>query len=149
MTEPSRPLIVRLRNWVGDVTLGLPTLTRLAGAGYDLRLVGKRWARDLLAGHGWPVEVLPGKKLDRLRLLRRMRAQARAADPGFDRRLNTLCFPYSFSSALECRLAGLRALGHAYEGRSLLLARSVPRPQDTHELEVYWQLGSALLGADA
>lgn len=149
MTEPTRPLIVRLRNWVGDVTLGLPMLTRLAEAGYDLRLVGKGWARDLLAGHGWRVEVLPRKPTDRVRLLRRLRAQARADDPGFDRRLNALCLPYSFSSALEFRLAGLRALGHAYEGRGLLLARSLPRRENTHELEVYWELGNALLGAQA
>jgi len=57
-----------------------------------------------------------------------------------------VCFPYSFSSALELRLAGLRALGHAYEGRSLLLGRAVPRPQGVHELEVYWDLGNVLLG---
>ena len=54
----ARPLIVRLRNWVGDVTLGLPTLQRLALAGYQRQLVGPVWARDLLAGHGWPVQTL-------------------------------------------------------------------------------------------
>ena len=59
MTTPNRPLIVRLRNWVGDVTLAVPMLQRLAAAGHDLQLVGKGWARDLLAGHGWPVQVLP------------------------------------------------------------------------------------------
>lgn len=145
----SRPLVLRLRNWVGDVTLGVPALQRLADAGYDLTLVGKGWARDLLAGHGWPVHVLPGTWRERVALLRRLRAEAKAADPGFDRRLNAVCYPYSFSSALEFRLAGLRAIGHAYEGRSLLLARAVPRPRGVHELEVYWQLASALLGADA
>jgi len=149
MPSPSRPLILRLRNWVGDVTLGVPTLQRLADAGYDLRLVGKGWTADLLAGHGWPVAVLPKSLRDRVRLLRRLRREALADDPGFDRRLNALCFPYSFSSALEFRLAGLRAIGHAYEGRGLLLSRSVARPQQRHELEVYWHLGSALLGADA
>ena len=149
MPPASRPLIVRLRNWVGDVTLGLPTLQRLADAGFDLQLVGKGWARDLLAGHGWPVHVLPKTLRERVALLRRLRAEARAADPGFTRRLNAVCFPYSFSSALEFRLAGLRAIGHAYEGRSLLLGRSVPRPAGVHELAVYWHLGSAFLGADA
>lgn len=148
-TPARRPLIVRLRNWVGDVTLGLPTLTRLADAGYDLQLLGKGWARDLLAGHGWPVAVLPKSAGERIALLRQLRREARAADPGFGRRLNAVCFPYSFSSALEFRLAGLRAIGHAYEGRSLLLSRAVARPQGVHELAVYWHLGSALLGADA
>lgn len=148
MPPTSGPLIVRLRNWVGDVTLGLPVLQRLADAGYDLRLLGKGWARDLLAGHGWPVTVLAKKPLERVAQLRALKREALAADPGFAKRLNAVCFPYSFSSALEFRLAGLRAIGHAYEGRGWLLGRSVARPQGIHELEVYWHLGSALLGRD-
>jgi ADP-heptose:LPS heptosyltransferase len=146
---PALPLIVRLRNWVGDVTLGLPMLQRLADEGYALQLVGKGWARDLLAGHGWPVHVLPKTWWERVALLRRLRAEAEAADPGFHRRLNALCLPDSFSSALEFRLAGLRALGHAWEGRSPLLGRAVLRQRGVHELQVYWQLGDALLGRAA
>jgi heptosyltransferase-2 len=146
MPSPHRPLIVRLRNWVGDVTLGVPTLQRLADHGYALQLVGKGWARDLLAGHGWPVHVLAKTARERVQQLRELKHAALAADPGFARRLNAVCFPYSFSSALEFRLAGLRALGHAYEGRSLLLARAAPRPRGVHELEVYWDLGNVLLG---
>lgn len=149
MPDTRRPLIVRLRNWVGDVTLGVPTLQRLEAAGYSLRLVGKAWARDLLAGQGWPVQVLGRTLGERVRQLRVLHAQARTEDPGFGRRLNALCLPYSFSSALDFRLAGLRALGHAYEGRSWLLGRSVARPQNVHELAVYWHLGSRLLGVDA
>ena len=149
MSSPRRPLIVRLRNWVGDVTLGLPTLQRLDDAGYALQLVGKGWARDLLAGHGWPVHVLPKKMGERVHQLRELRRIALDSDPDLARRLNAVCFPYSFSSALEFRLAGLRALGHAYEGRSLLLARAAPRPRGVHELEVYWDLGNVLLGRTA
>jgi len=145
MPAERRLLIVRLRNWVGDVTLGLPMLQRLADAGYDLHLVGKGWARDLLAGHGWPVHVLPRAISERVALLRRLKAQVLAgAPPG--QHINALCLPYSLSSALDFRLAGLRALGHAYEGRSPLLARAVPRPRGVHELLVYWDLGNALLG---
>jgi heptosyltransferase II len=154
----SRPLIVRLRNWVGDVTLALPTLQRLADAGHDLHLVGKGWAADLLAGHGWPVHVLAKTRAERVHQLRRLR---RAADPRAhslahplahplaDTQLNALCLPDSFSSALDFRLAGLRALGHANEGRSLLLGRAVRRPAGLHELAVYWALGNALLGVQA
>lgn len=149
MPAPALPLIVRLRNWVGDVTLGLPLLQRLSDEGYALQLLGKGWARELLAGHGWPVHTLPKTWRERVALLRRLRAEALAADPGFPRRLNALCLPYSFSSALEFRLAGLRALGHAYEGRSPLLGRALARPQGVHELQVYWQLGDALLGRNA
>lgn len=146
---PGQPVIVRLRNWVGDVTLGVPTLQRLADAGYRLHLVGKGWAADLLAGHGWPVEPLAAGWRARVAQLRALRAQARADDPGFDRRLNAICFPYSFSSALDFRLAGLKALGHAHEGRSWLLHRHLPRPRGRHELDVYWELGSAFLQREA
>lgn len=140
-----RPLIIRLRNWVGDVTLGVPTLQRLSDAGYSLRLVGKGWARDLLAGHGWPVEPLGRTWRDRVAQLRRLAAEARVQDPGFDRRLNAIAFPYSLSSALEMRLAGLRAVGHRHEGRGWLLHRALPRPAGVHEMATYWDLGSAVL----
>ena len=72
MTRARRPLIVRLRNWVGDVILAVPMLQRLADAGFDLQLLGKGWASDLLAGHGWPVHTLPGTMRDRVQLLRRL-----------------------------------------------------------------------------
>lgn len=144
-----RPLIVRLRNWVGDVTLGLPTLQRLEQAGYALRLVGKGWARELLAGHGWPVEPLGTSLGQRVEQLRRLRAQALAEDPDFERRTNAITFPYSLSSALEMRLAGLHAIGHRHEGRGWLLRQALPRPQQAHELAAYWHLGSALLGKAA
>jgi hypothetical protein len=36
---PALPLIIRLRNWIGDVEPGLPTLQRLHDAGFALRLV--------------------------------------------------------------------------------------------------------------
>lgn len=145
----SRPaLVVRLRNWVGDVVLGVPALRRLADR-YDLHLVGKGWAEDLLAGHGWPVHRLPSTWRERVALLARLRRELRARPLGADaprRDIDAVCFPYSWSSALEFRAAGLRAIGHAYEGRSLALARAVPRPQGVHELEVYWQLAAVLLG---
>ena len=125
MTRPSRPLIVRVRNWVGDVTLAVPMLQRLADAGFDLQLLGKGWARDLLAGHGWPVHVLPATTRERVALLRQVKREAQAQGATS---VQALCLPDSFSSALEFRLAGLPALGHAWEGRRLLLARAVPRP---------------------
>jgi len=148
-SRPSRPLIVRLRNWVGDVVLGLPALRRLADAGYALQLVGKPWTADLLASTGWPVATLPKTALERIGQMRALRAAAAAADPGFGGRINAVCLPYSFGSALEFRLAGLRAIGHAWEGRGWLLSQRVPRPPGQHELEVYWRLADAVLGADA
>jgi heptosyltransferase-2 len=146
MMRARRPLIVRLRNWVGDVVLAVPMLQRLADAGFELQLLGKGWAADLLAGHGWPVHPLPGTLRERVQLLRRLKREARAETA---QAATALCLPDSFSSALEFRLAGLPALGHAWEGRRLLLARAVHRPPATHELDVYWRLGSALLGQTA
>ncbi len=142
----NRPLIIRLRNWVGDVVLSVPLLARLESEGYALRLVGKPWAGDLLAGHGWPVEPLAPGLRGRIGQMRAMAQAARAKDVGFDARLNAVSLPFSFSSALDMRLAGLRALGYAYEGRSILLARAVPRNMSGHEFELYWRLGNALLG---
>jgi heptosyltransferase II len=145
-------LVVRLRNWVGDVTLSLPLLQRLADAGYGLQLVGKGWAADLLAGHGWPVHKLAPTTRERISQLRSLaRTGVGAGSPARTRQptLDALCLPDSFSSALEFRLAGLRTLGHAWEGRSLLLAQAATRPRGVHELEVYWRLGDALLGAPA
>lgn len=141
-----QPLIIRLRNWVGDVTLGLPLLQRLDDAGYALTLIGKPWARDLLAGHAWPVHRLAGSLRERVRQLRDLRRSMGGAGG----RIDAMSLPYSFSSALEMRLAGLRAIGYAHEGRGLLLARSVPRPPRLrHEMAIYWHLGSVLLGDDA
>lgn len=151
MTRPptqssaQRPLIVRLRNWVGDVVLSTPTLQRLHAQGHELHLIGKGWAGELLAGFGWQVHTLPARHIDRLRQLRRLRLMlSRSGHPP-----EGLAFPYSFSSALEMRLAGLRPTGFAYEGRALLLRRAVPRPKGLHTLEEYWALGSAFLGQNA
>jgi ADP-heptose:LPS heptosyltransferase len=143
-------LIVRLRNWVGDVTLAVPMLQRLDDAGFDLQLVGKRWAGSLLAGHDWPVHSLPSKLGEQVALLRRLRREAGLPSHRPDRQpIDALCLPDSFSSALAFRLAGLRALGHAHEARGWLLARTLPLPRQQHALPVYWAMGEALLGRPA
>lgn len=139
------PVVVRLRNWVGDVVLSVPTLQRLQDAGHELHLIGKGWASDLLAGYGWTVHRLPSGHVDRWRQLRQLRRALWRSGPA----PQALTFPYSLSSALEMRLAGLRATGFAYEGRSALLHRAVPRPRGVHTLQEYWALGSAFLGTDA
>lgn len=146
---PPRPLIVRLRNWVGDVILGIPALHLLQTHGYQLHLVGKRWAPELLAGEGWPVHVRPGTLRERVAQLRRCKHDALAADPGFARRENALVLPTSFSGALEMRLAGLRAVGYAQEARGLLLARAEPITYGGHALRSYWELACRFLRLEA
>lgn len=145
----SRPLIIRLRNWVGDVILGVPAIQLLQSHGYAPRLVGKGWAPALLAGGGWPVHVRPGPLRARVAQLRALRREARAADPGFDRRDNALVLPTSFSGALEMRLAGLKAVGYAQEARGWLLARSEPITYGGHALVSYWELACRFLRVDA
>lgn len=142
---PPRPLIVRLRNWVGDVILGVPALQLLASHGYQLQLVGKGWASALLAGHGWPTHTRPSIWRDRVALLRQLRRDARQRDAGFDARENALVLVNSFSGALEMRLAGLHAVGYGQEARGFLLARSEPITYGGHALISYWELACRLL----
>lgn len=138
-------LIIRLRNWVGDVLLMIPTLIRLQQAGYDLHLLGKGFAHPLLRGMGWhPIKLEPSTR-SRIRQLRDLKRnlQARAIP------VQAMVFPYSLSSALEMRLAGLRAIGFAGEGRSFLLGQAIGRPEHVHVEQEYSLLGDALLGATA
>ncbi|NDY92415.1 glycosyltransferase family 9 protein [Ideonella livida] len=147
--SPRPRLVIRLRNFIGDVVLGVPALRRLEAEGFELVLVGKRWAAELLAGEGWTVEPLPAGRLDRWRQLWRLRrGGARVPGPRLPGGVNALSLPFSFSSALEMRLAGLRPIGYDHEGRGFLLTRAVPRQRGRHELEVYWALAQAALGRD-
>jgi len=142
-----RPLIVRLRNYVGDAVLGLPALRLLQRQGYRLQLVGKGWARDLFEAEPWAVAVRPRRLRDQVAQLRGLRAAAKAVDAGFDGRLNTLVMPWSFSAALDTRLAGLRTFGHASEARGWLMSRTVPLPPEgQHSLLDYWSLACAFAG---
>jgi heptosyltransferase-2 len=132
-------LVVRLRNWVGDVVLSVPTLRRLESAGHDLHLVGKGWASGLLEGFGWKVHRVADTYLGRIRQLRELRLSLGGET-------SSLVFPYSFSSAFEARAAGLSPIGFAGEGRSWLLRQAVPMPLGLHTLDEYWALGQAYLG---
>ena len=145
---PAKPLIVRLRNFVGDTVLSVPALRLLKRHGYRLELVGKGWARGLLEAEGWPVHVRPGKLGERVAQLRDLRRRFKAEDPGFDARSNALLFPYAFSAALDARLAGLKAEGHAGDGRTWLLRRGLPRREGRHTLVEYWELACDFLGID-
>lgn len=141
-----RPLIVRLRNFVGDTVLSVPALRLLQSHGYRLELVGKGWARALLEAEGWPIHVRPAPLGQRVRQLRELRQRGRAQDAGFDARLNTLLLPWSVSAALDARLAGLRAMGYGYEGNGLLLSRTLRRELGRHALQDYWTLACEFLG---
>jgi heptosyltransferase-2 len=142
-----RPLIVRLRNYVGDVVLSLPALELLESRGYAPQLVGGRWVSSLLAAYDWPSVARPKGFRHRVAQLRQLRREAMAVDPLFDQRENMLVLPNAFSGALEPRVAGLRAVGNAFEARSLLLARAVP-PHWGHAAEHFWALACRFLQVD-
>jgi heptosyltransferase-2 len=142
MNAPRRPLIVRLCNWVGEAALSLPTLTMLQAQGFELHLIGKRWAQSLFEGHGWPVHVRPAKRGEAIAQLRELKRQLSEVDAGFATRPNYLLFTSSFSSALEGRLAGLRPIGYQRDGRSMLLAHGVPWIDGLHAADNYWRVGT-------
>ena len=144
--SPTRPLVVRIRNFIGDVVLLIPALERLAAAGYDLHLVGKPWAKSLLEAYGWPVHRYPKSFSERRAVLKAVTAPLRAVDASFDRRVNAITFATSFSSAMDMRLAGLRPFGYAVEGRSLFLKGSARIVYGEHALDSYWRLAGAFLG---
>lgn len=146
MTASKGPLIIRLCNWVGEAVLSVPTLTMLAEQGYELHLIGKRWAINLFEGHGWPVHVRPAKRADAIAQLKALRQQLTQSHPGFTRRPNMVLFTSSFSSALEARLAGLKPIGYQKEGRSLLLGHGVPHQAGLHAADNYWRIGSHFAG---
>ncbi|MED5618591.1 glycosyltransferase family 9 protein [Ideonella sp. BN130291] len=142
----TKPLIVRVRNWVGDVVLGLPALRLLEQHGYSLHIVARgKWAPALLAGYPWPVHVQPKGLMERAAQLRSIRDECVRQDPGFRRRENAFVLPQSFSSALEMRLAGLKAVGYGQEGRSFLLARSEKVTYGGSALVSYWELACKFL----
>ena len=107
-----RPVIVRLPNWVGDVVMALPALSHLSQSGFTPLLVGKAWAKPLLAGYGWEMQPRAASLRARVAQLNELHRRAAQRDAGFGRRLNTLLLTNSFSSAFETWLARLRARGH-------------------------------------
>jgi heptosyltransferase II len=146
--SPKGALIVRLPNWVGEAVLTLPTLVCLQRAGYQLHLVGKPWAGELFAGYDWPLHSRPSETGAAIAQLRSIKKKLLAADSSFNRRINLLLFTNSFGSALEARLAGLRAVGYAAEARGFLLTQAVEPVSLPHAADDYWRIGAALVGDD-
>ncbi len=138
-----KPICVRLPNWVGDACMTLPALQLLRAAGHRYVLVGKPWARDLLAGLE-PAHfiALQGSLSENRRELRQqlqqLASRAPIAPPG---RWRGVTFPDSFSSALLFRLAGVQAAGFRDDGRSLLLRWPIQKPRrPLHVVESYFYL---------
>jgi heptosyltransferase-2 len=127
-------LIVRLPNHLGDACMAIAALDALAANGYALTLAGRPWIESLFEAYEWRKVALRGERSDRVRALR---AAARGG--------SGLLFTNSFSTALEFRLAGIRATGYARGGRSLLLAKAVRVVDSDHMVEYYHRLASSLI----
>ena len=130
--DPDLPrLAIRLPNWVGDVVMAVPTIQQLQECGFVLRLVGRSWAKDLLAGMNLPVTPIPNGIVAASRVMRTIKIN------------HGLLFTNSLSSALSMRLAGIRAIGYRTDWRRFLLhATSVKLlGNGQHEVEYFWQLG--------
>jgi heptosyltransferase II len=139
----SRLLTVRLCNWIGDVVMAVPAIELLSAHGYDVHLYGKGWARTLLSGHDWSVTQRSNTLGSRLAELRILRTQGQVKGRSH---IDALCFPNSFSSALELRLSGHKVRGYAKDGRSLLLSARHARLHNRHVLETFWHLACQQIG---
>jgi heptosyltransferase II len=127
------PVAVRLPNWVGDVCMTLPTLSKLQDNELDLHLYGKPWAVDLLAGMPYITRALPGGVISGAKVIK-----ASGCRYG-------LLFTNSFTSAAQMSVAGISAVGYGKECRSFLLSKSVAPEAGLHEVQSYWKVGRALL----
>lgn len=135
MTEPE-PIAVRLPNWVGDVCMALPALSRLRAAGFRLHAFGRGWAPDLLAAEDDVVVKLPGT----------LRADAAAIRASGARR--GVLFTNSPGSGLRMRLGGVRAVGYGL-WRWPLLGRWLRRAPGNHEVAAFWDLAGCLAPGEA
>lgn len=143
-THPRGALVVRLCNWVGEVVLSVPAIRRLSAAGYAVHLYGKPWAPQLLESLALPVTVRESDGRLAVKQLRALRSRLAREFPAAAPR--ALLLTRSFSSAMEARIAGLKAAGFAYDGRSMLLSEAYKRPEAMHAGEEYWQVVSEFLG---
>jgi len=121
--------------------MALPALELLARHGCRITLVGRPWAAELFAAYPWAVIGQRKGRLDRIRGLRALSRSA--AEPP-----EALLLTNSFSSALEFRLAGLRAVGYATDARRVLLRTAIALSASArrlHMVDYYFALGSAFL----
>ncbi len=131
MESSIRHLAIRLPNWVGDVVMALPTIVQLQRSGFVLRLLGRGWASELLAGLNLPVTPIPEGIIAGSRVIRTIKTRY------------GVLLTNSLSSALSMRLAGVRAIGYRTDGRAMLLQRTLRKDIGLHEVEYFCALGKA------
>lgn len=128
-----KPVVIcRLPNHIGDCCMTLPALLLLEASGFEPYLVGKRFAENLMKGMGWKFAAIEGRLFKDMQALSTL-SQEQNKPLG-------LLFPNSFKSALQFKLAGIRAAGLNTDGRSILLDKSIPEPPKMHEVERFFQV---------
>ncbi|HVL38772.1 MAG TPA: glycosyltransferase family 9 protein [Fimbriimonadaceae bacterium] len=134
---PERLLIWLKPQYLGDAVMAAPLLDATA-SDRPLVLAGPA-VQQVLSHHRDAVEFTDAGRLRGLEVLRQglhLRRQR------FGR---VLLVNRSFRSALATRIAGIPIrVGHATEGRDLLLSHRVPYPADRYEAECYLDLWRAL-----
>lgn len=139
-----RKIVVRAPNWVGDAVMSLPFFAslRLNAPDSEIVILARPYLRPIFGNATGVSEVID---LDESRGIRGWRFLLENASKLRYRRFDLgLCLPPSFGSALMFQLAGVkRRIGHASEGRRLLLTASLPYPrrgQRGHRAEGYLSL---------
>jgi heptosyltransferase-2 len=124
---PSRKVVLRLPNWVGDVVMATPTLISLRKGWPDnhITIMGKETSRSLLEGMDLWDHFIPfnrtGKDAGTGGFLK---AASRLRKERFD---TGIILPNSLSSALIFALGGVkRRIGYNRHGRKTLLTHPVP-----------------------
>lgn len=125
-------VICRLPNHVGDCCMTLPALRLLEASGFEPYLVGKRFTENLMTGMGWTIDPIEGHVTEDISRLYYLSKQ-------HNKPLGLL-FPNSFTSALQFRLASIRAAGFTTDGRTLLLDKKISEPGKMHEVERFFNV---------
>lgn len=136
----NKPVVIcRLPNHVGDCCMTLPALLLLEASGFEPYLVGKRFAENLMLGMGWKFDPIEGHLFEDIKRLNYLAKQ--------QNKPLGLLFPNSFTSALQFKLAGIRAAGLTTDGRSLILDKKIPEPPKMHEVERFFQVALGAIRA--
>ncbi len=115
-------LLIRLPNWVGDVLMAYPSLRALQIEGFRVRLLGKSWIHDLLAGTQFEQVTLPISFISKVSLCRSF-PEKRA-----------LLFTNSLSNVLMMQFSGKSAIGYRRNISGLFLTDSLSKTKPQHEV---------------
>lgn len=130
MSLSHQKMLIRLPNWVGDVVMSLPVLQTLKHAGFELQLIGKPWARDLLSSLDLSIISLDNSLRKSFQNITHNKQNDKI-----------LLLTNSFSSALLAWLCGLSSIGYIKDNRRILLKAGLAAPTHIqHEVEYYWNI---------